>query len=102
MSTIHVPDDFDVDYHADLQWQRQQMALKTLTVSDVLSELDDLIASQPDETQHPLCALVAHALDRTTMPGTAEGLMARYRRLIDHAIETLVEARLADPSCWED
>jgi hypothetical protein len=35
------------------------------------------------------------------MPGTAEGLLARYRRLVDHAVERLVEQRLSDPHAWE-
>jgi hypothetical protein len=102
MSTIHYPDDFDVDYHADLQWQRQQMALKSLEPGDVLAEVDDLLAAEPDPENHPLYSLVTHALGQTTMPGTAEGLMSRYGRLIDHAIERLVEQRLANPSRWED
>jgi hypothetical protein len=101
MSTIHFPDDFDVDYHADLQWPRQEAALKSLTISEVLAEVDGLIAQTADEQKHPLYSLVAHALDRTTMPGTAEGLMARYGRLLDLAIERLVEQKLADPTAWE-
>jgi hypothetical protein len=101
MSNVHYPDDFEIDYHADLQWRRQHAALQSLAIGDVLAEVDDLIAQEPDEQNHPLYSLVAHALDRVTMPGTAEGLMSRYGRLIDHAIERLVEQRLADPTCWE-
>ena len=100
MSTIHYPDDFDIDYHADRQWQRQQMALKTLEPGDVLAEVDDLIAAEPDLEKHPLYSLAAHALDRTTQPGSAEGLHARLRGLIDHAIERLIAQRLSDPA-WE-
>jgi hypothetical protein len=101
MSTIHSPDDFDIDYHADLQWQRQQMALKSLEPGDVLAEVDDLLAAEPDPAHHPLYSLAAHALDRTTQPGSAESLQARLRRLIDHAIERLVAQRLSDPHAWE-
>jgi hypothetical protein len=102
MSTLHYPDDFDVDYHADLQWQRQQMALKTLEIGDVLAAVEDLIAQEPDPEKHPFYSLAAYALDRARQPGSPEGLMARYRRLIDHAIARLVEQRLANPSHWED
>jgi hypothetical protein len=101
MSTIYYPDDFDVDYHADLQWRRYQAAMRTLEPADVLAEVDDLLTQEPDPQQHPLYSLVAHALDRTTQPGSAESLQARLRRLIDHAIERLVEQRLSDPHAWE-
>jgi hypothetical protein len=57
MSTIHYPEDFDVDYHADLQWQRQQMALKSLEPGDVLAAVDDLLASEPDPERHPFYSL---------------------------------------------
>ena len=96
MSTRYEPDDFDLDYHSDWQWQRQQRALQSLTVSDVLAEVDDLIAAEPDEQQHPLYSLVAHTLGHTTMPGSAEGLQARLRRLVDDAVERLVEQRLGE------
>jgi hypothetical protein len=101
MSTVHDPDDVAIDSHADLQWRRQQMALKTLEPGDVLAEVDDLLASEPDPAHHPLYSLAAHALDRTTMPGRAESLHARLRRLIDHAIKQLVAQKLADPHAWE-
>jgi hypothetical protein len=102
MSTISYPDDFDVDYHADRRWQREQLALQSLAISDILADVDALIAAEPDEQRHPLFSLVANALDRRIMPGTGEGLIARYGRLIDQAIERLVEAKLADPTAWED
>jgi hypothetical protein len=101
MSNVHFPDDFEINYHSDLQWQRQQMALKSLEPGDVLAEVDAMIAQEPDPEQHPLYSLAAHALDGRAMIGSPEGLMARYRRLIDHAVERLVEERLANPACWE-
>jgi hypothetical protein len=48
MSTMHYPDDFDVDYHADLQWQRAQMALKTLEVGDVIATVEEILAEEPN------------------------------------------------------
>jgi hypothetical protein len=103
MSTRNIPypDDFDDNYHADLQWRRQEMALKALTVSDVLATVDELIAAEADETQHPCHGLVAAALGQTMQPGSAEGLWARCKRLVDHAVEQLVEERLSNPASWE-
>jgi hypothetical protein len=101
MSTIHYPDDFEIDFHTDLAWQRQEAALKAITISDVLAEVDGMIASEPAPEKHPLYFLVAYSLDRRVMPGTWEGLWTRYRRLIDHAVEKLIEARLVDSSQWE-
>jgi hypothetical protein len=98
---IHVPSPDDIDYHADLQWHRQQRALQSLSISDILAEVDSLIAAEPDEQKHPIFSLVAHALGRTTMPGTAESLQGRFGKLIDVAIEKLIEATLADPTAWE-
>jgi hypothetical protein len=101
MSTIHDPDDFDVNYHSDLQWRRQQMALTRVTPADVLSVIDELIAAEADPERHPLHGLVVYLLDQTNSPGTPEALYERFKRLADHAIEACVEAVLADPHAWE-
>jgi hypothetical protein len=92
----------DIDDAADVLWFREQLALESLSISDILTEVDDLIAAEPDEQRHPLFSLVVNALDRRIMPGTGESLQARYGKLIDFAIERLVEQKLSDPSCWED
>jgi hypothetical protein len=96
MSIRYEPDDFDIDYHSDLQWQRQQAALRSLAIGDVLAEVDGLLAAEPDPQRHPLYSLAAHALDRAAQPGTPEGLWDRYKRLVDHAIERLIEQRLGE------
>jgi hypothetical protein len=101
MHRIHVPAPDQFDYHADRRWQREQLALQSLAISDILAEVDDLIAAEPDEQRHPLFSLVANAIDRRVMPGTGESLQTRYGQLIDHAIERLVEARLGSTG-WED
>jgi hypothetical protein len=100
--SIPYPSDFEIDHEADRQWQRAQAALRTLEIGDVLAEVDDLIAQEPDPAKHPLYSLVAHALDRTTMAGTGTALQLRYAKLVDYAIERLVEQKLADVSAWED
>jgi hypothetical protein len=102
MSTLQYPDDFEIDFHADLAWRRQEAALKSLTIADVLAEVDELILAEVHEQNHPLFSLVAHALDYRVMAGTGEALQQRYARLIDFAIERLVERKLADPHAWED
>jgi hypothetical protein len=99
---INMPFPDDVDYHADRRWQREQLALQSLSISHILAEVDSLIAAEPDEQRHPLFSLVANALDRRVMAGTGESLQVRYGKLIDQAIERLVEAKLADPTAWED
>jgi hypothetical protein len=95
-----IPYRWDDDVEADRAW-RQEMARCSIEVGDVLAAIDDLIAREPGPEKHPLYSLVAHALDRTTMPGTSEALATRYGRFIDQAIAPLVEPRLAEPSGWE-
>ena len=103
MSTRHIPypDDFDVNFHHDVAWQRQQMALKSLAIEDVLTQVDELILAEVAPEQHPLFSMVATALDRRVQCGSAESLQSRYGKLIDFAIEKLVEQRLSDPTAWE-
>jgi hypothetical protein len=93
MSNIPYPPDFEIDYHSAHHEERRQRALKALTVSDVLSELDDLIAAEPDPAKHPAFGLVAFLLDRqTAVDGGA--LYDHLRHLAWTAIDRLVEARL--------
>jgi hypothetical protein len=101
MSTIQYPDDFEVDYHADLLWHRQQRALRKISLADVLAVIDETIAAEPDPTQHPLHGLVAYLLEKSNTPGDPHALYERCKRLADHAIEACVEAVLSDPHAWE-
>jgi hypothetical protein len=50
MSTRHIPypHDFDIDHAAAHHEERRRRALKALDVGDVLAQVDDLIASEPD------------------------------------------------------
>jgi hypothetical protein len=102
MSSRYTPEPSQIDYHADRQWRRQQAALKALDPGDVLAAVDDMIAREADPQQHPLFAVTCALLGCGTMAGTPDGLWDRYKRLIDHAIEKLVEQKLADPAAWED
>jgi hypothetical protein len=95
MSTHHIPypPDFDVDYHADLCEQRRRRALKSLDPSDVLAELDDLIASEPDPKAHPCFGLVNWLLDgQLAVDGGS--FWDAWKALALQAIDRLVEARL--------
>jgi hypothetical protein len=46
----------------------RRRALKTLTVSDVLSEVDDLMSQEADLQKHPCYAMAAWLLERQLTP----------------------------------
>jgi hypothetical protein len=70
MSTRYPIEPSQNDYHQDHEWQREQQARQSLTISDVLSTIDDLIAQEAREEQHPLHGVVAYLLGRSPTPGT--------------------------------
>jgi hypothetical protein len=84
-----------------LQWQRQQRALQQIDPGDVIAVIEETIAAESAPTAHPLFGLVSYLLDHSNTPGSPEALFARFKRLADHAIEALIEAKLADPHAWE-
>jgi hypothetical protein len=90
---INMPFPDDIDYHTDLAWQRRQRAFNALDVGDVLAQLDDLIASEPDPTQHPCHDLAAFLLDRLSAVDGGQ-LYDRWKRLCLDAIDRLVAQRL--------
>jgi hypothetical protein len=96
MSThdLPYPPDFDVNYHADLHEARRRRAFKSLDVGDVLAEVDDLIAAEPDPSQHPCAALVAWLLSRQQTPLDGGALYDGWKALCLQAIDRLVEQRL--------
>ena len=107
-ASLNYPISHDSDVEAELADRRYAQALKRVTVSDVLSEVDHLIAEELDERKHPLYALAKHVLrhggyrqtgQRTHM---ADFLTARYEDLLDLAIERLVQEELASGVSWED
>jgi hypothetical protein len=109
-SNIVLPDDprYHEDLEAELYEARYTAALQRLTVSDVLSVIDDAIRTEPDERRHPLYHLVRHSLHYGTVWSSgkrchfAELLGAVYEDLIEQAIEKLVQEELANFSSWED
>jgi hypothetical protein len=95
MSTRHLPDpsDFEVDHAAAIHEERRRRALTALDVGDVLAQVDDLVASEPDPTKHPCYGLVAFLLDRQLAVHGGEFWDA-WKALALQAIDRLVEARL--------
>src|SRR5918992_2193043 len=101
-SNIVLPD--DPHYHEDLEAERHQqryeLALQRLTVSDVLSVLDDMVRAEPDERKHPLYHLVKHSLRYGTVWTSgkrchfSEILGAAFEDMIEQAIEKLVAEEL--------
>jgi hypothetical protein len=109
-SNVYLPD--DLHYHDDLEAElydrRYNMALQRLTVSDVLSVLDDMVRNEADERKHPLFHLVRHSLRYGTCWSSgkrchfSELLGAAYEDMIEIAIERLIAEELANFGPWED
>jgi len=95
MSTRHIPyaSEFEMDYAAAHQEERRRRALKSLDVGDVLAQVDDLIAREPDPTKHPCYGLVAFLLDRQLAVHGGEFWDA-WKQVALQAIDQLVEAHL--------
>ncbi|MDQ3830378.1 MAG: hypothetical protein M3361_13980 [Candidatus Tectomicrobia bacterium] len=107
-SQLLYPASYDIDTEAELADKRYEEALKRVTVGDVLSEVDHLIAEQPDERKHPLYHLARHVLrhggfrrsgQRAHM---ADHLGMVFEDLIEEALERLVQEELASGVSWED
>jgi hypothetical protein len=96
MSThdLPYPSDFQIDYHADRHEARRRRAFTSIDVSDVLAEIDDLIASEPDPAQHPCYAMAAWLLDKQQTPLDGGQLYDGWKRLCLEAIDCLIEQRL--------
>jgi hypothetical protein len=91
---IPYPSDFQLDFHADLQEARRRRALKSIDVGDVLAEVDDLIASEPDPSKHPCYAMAAWLLDKQLTPLDGGQLYDGWKVLCLNAIDRLIEQRL--------
>jgi hypothetical protein len=95
MSTRHLPypSDFDTDHAAAIHEERHRRVMQSLDVGDVLAQVDDLIAREPDPAKHPCFAVANWLLDRQ---GWVDGgaFWLQWQVLVARAIEQLVEARL--------
>jgi hypothetical protein len=96
MSTRHLPypHDFEINHDAAHHEERRRRALKALDPGDVLAQVDDLIASEPDPAMHPLYPMVLWLLDQAWTPGHGGEFWDAWKRLAHQAIDQLVEARL--------
>ena len=90
---IPYPPDFEIDHAAAHHEERRRRALQSLDISDVLAQVVDLVAREPDPTKHPCFAVANWLLDRQ---GRVDGgaFWLAWQVLVDRAIEQLVEARL--------
>jgi hypothetical protein len=95
MSTRHLPypPDFDIDHAAAHHEDRRRRALQSLDVGDVLAQVDDLLAQEPDPTKHPCFPLVNWLLGRqwAVNGGT---FWDQWKQLTLQAIDRLVDARV--------
>jgi hypothetical protein len=91
---IPYPPDFDSDYHSDISETRRRRAFTSLDVGDVLAEVDDLIASEPDPAKHPCYAMAAWLLDKQQAPLDGGALYDRWKALCLAAIDRLIAQRL--------
>jgi hypothetical protein len=108
VSSLPYPVGHDIDIQAELNAERYEYALKSLSPSDILATVDDMVSQIVNAHDHPLYALVAHCLQYGTTkssgkrPHVSEMVGASYEPLVDAAITRLVEEKLADFSAWED
>jgi hypothetical protein len=108
MPSQAIPTRHEDDLESELQSRRYDMALRRLTVSDVLSVIDDMVRTEADERKHPLFALVRHSLRFGTYRTSGKHahvaalLGAVYEDLIEEAIERLVQEELSNFGPWED
>ena len=95
MSMRHIPypHDFEIDHTAAHHEERRRLVLQALDVGDVLAQVDDLLAQEPDPTKHPCFPLVNWLLDRQLAVHGGEFWDA-WKALASQAIERLIEARL--------
>jgi len=93
VSNIPYPSDFQIDFQSAHEEERRRRAFKSLTVADVLSELDDLVAAEPDAAQHPCHGLATWLLDQSWACDGGQ-LFDAWKGLCLTAIDRLVAARL--------
>jgi len=90
MSSRYTPEPSQIDYHADVQAQRVQRAMKLIDPGDVLAVIDRRIAEAPDPKAHPLYGLVLFCLDRQVAVHGGE-FFDRFRQMVLAAIDTCLD-----------
>jgi hypothetical protein len=94
MSTRYTPEPSQINYHADIQAQRVERAMRLIDPGDVLAIIDSRIASEPDPAQHPLYHLVCWHLEKCLTPMDGGEFFDRCRQLVISAINTAIDERL--------
>jgi hypothetical protein len=95
MSTRYTLEPSPIDYHADVQAQRIQRALKQIDPGDVLAVIDRRIAAESDPKAHPLYGMVCWHLDRLGTPLDGGAFYDRWRQVVLEAIDSCVDDVLA-------
>jgi hypothetical protein len=97
MSTRHLPypPNFEVNHAAAIHEERRRRVMQSLDVGDVLAQVDNLLAQEPDPTKHPCFPLVNWLLDRQLTPGSGGDFWDAWKRLACQAIDRLVSEHLA-------
>jgi hypothetical protein len=74
---------------------------------DVIAEVKSMVAQMIDPERHPLYGVVAYYLEAGgpetgRLPWNLEALTAAYDRLVQAALDWLIDEKLADFGAWED
>jgi hypothetical protein len=107
MSSIPYPQDCDQNLEEGRYERRYARAVTTIDPGDVIAEVESLVAQIIDPERHPLYGIVAYYLDSGgpdtgRQPWTLEAMAAAYDRLVQAALSTLIDEKLADFGAWED
>ena len=89
---INVPAPDEHDFHTARHEERRRRALTSLEVGDVISAVEDALASEADPQKHPLCPWPTGCWIARGVDGGAFWLA--WQVLVDQAIERLIEARM--------
>jgi hypothetical protein len=101
VSTRYTPEPSQIDYHADLAWQRRRLALAKIHPEDLLAAVMAELSERPLQ-DHPLRYLVLWLLDQALTPGHGGELFDGLKQAVTAQVERLLDETLADPSAWED
>ena len=95
MSNIPYPSDFQINHDAARHEERRRIALRSIAPGDVISVVEDRLASEADPAQHPLYPVVLWLLDRAWTPGHGGDFWDQWKQLCLAAIDQLVDERLS-------
>jgi hypothetical protein len=95
MSTRHIPEPSQIDYHADVQAQRVERARKLIDPGDVIATIESRLAAEADPKAHPLYNLVCWVLDQHVAPLDGGQLFDRWHQLVLAAVDTCLDEVLA-------